>query len=604
MLTFPKPDVEQFFQTYRISHFAVSSDEKRLFFDSNLNGNPNLWAMDLPGGFPYPLTYLNQSSQFIKADPQGRHLLTAFDKDGDESYHIYALQPEGGAPLPVVPAGPGDRCYYVELSEDGERLYYITSAGNPNFLDSRIMNLRTGEGALLHKGEGTTSMLAAVSPDENSHVVIKIYSNTYQTAHLYRNGKEQAVLPASERQSQVPYVLFADNDRLLVITNDNESYSYVAEYRGDTGEFRQLCRVEGEDVQSIAWHKASKTLYFWTLKGTENRMYTLGEGEEQPKQVDMPLDFVEQSLVTKAGNVYVLGRGAIQPHNIYRLMAGEEKWQQLTSNRVTGLHPENLVYPDVVRYESYDGLEIEALLFKAKPENANGHTVFWPHGGPQASEAKFFRPMFQFMLAQGYHIFAPNFRGSTGYGAEFVKMVERDWGEGPRLDCVAGMEWLFSEGISSPDRLFVVGGSYGGYMTLLLAGRHPEYFRAAVDIFGPSNLFTFIESVPDDWKPLMDNWLGDPVRDRERLTKDSPITYLDQMRNPMLVIQGANDPRVVKAESDQIVAALQEKGVIVEYIVLDDEGHGFSRKENEIFVYRRMLEFLQRHQEAAVPLQS
>ena len=158
-------------------------------------------------------------------------------------------------------------------------------------------------------------------------------------------------------------------------------------------------------------------------------------------------------------------------------------------------------------------------------------------------------------------------------------MVERDWGEGPRLDCVAGIQWLFDQGISSPERLFVVGGSYGGYMTLLLAGRHPELFRAAVDIFGPSNLFTFLESVPEDWKPMMDKWLGDPVRDRERLTKDSPITYLDQMVNPILVIQGANDPRVVKAESDQIVAALQEKGVDVEYIVLDDEGHGFSRKQ-------------------------
>lgn len=204
------------------------------------------------------------------------------------------------------------------------------------------------------------------------------------------------------------------------------------------------------------------------------------------------------------------------------------------------------------------------------------------------------------MLAQGYHIFAPNFRGSTGYGAEFVKLVERDWGEGPRLDCVAGINWLFDQGITSPERLFVVGGSYGGYMTLLLAGRHPELFRAAVDIFGPSNLFTFLESVPEDWKPMMDNWLGDPVRDRERLTKDSPITYLDQMVNPMLVIQGANDPRVVKAESDQIVAALQSKGLDVEYIVLDDEGHGFSRKANEILVYRRMLEFLQKHQESPV----
>ncbi|CAM2931553.1 S9 family peptidase [Paenibacillus taichungensis] len=600
MIQFPKPDVEQYFQTYRISHFAVSADEKRLFFDSNLNGQPNIWAMDLPGGYPYPLTYLNQSSQFIKPDLEGRHILTAFDRDGDENYHLYALQPEGGVPFPVVPAEPDDRCYFSYLSEDGQRLYYMTSRDNPSYLNSRRINLETGEDELLHQGEEVTSNLAAVSPDEQAYVILNVYSNTYQTAYVYRNGESESIIPVSERQSQVSYVLFADHNRLLMITNDNEPYTYVAEYRLDTHEFRPLCKVEGEDVDIIRWHKDSETLYFWTFTGPENRMYALDKGSEQPRRVDMPLDTVEDVTVTKAGNVYILGRGAIQPHNIYRLMAGNESWEPLTANRVTGLDPSDLVYPDVIRYNSYDGLEIEALFFKAKPEQANGYTVFWPHGGPQASEAKFFRPMFQMMLAQGYHIFAPNFRGSTGYGAEFGKMVERDWGEGPRLDCVAGINWLFDEGISSPDRLFVVGGSYGGYMTLLLAGRHPELFRAAVDIFGPSNLFTFLESVPEDWKPMMDNWLGDPVRDRERLTKDSPITYLDKMVNPMLVIQGANDPRVVKAESDQIVAALQGKGVDVEYIVLDDEGHGFSRKTNEILVYRRMLEFLQKHQELPI----
>lgn len=600
MLQFPKPDVEQYFQTYRISHFAVSADEKRLFFDSNLNGEPNIWAMDLPGGYPYPLTYLNQSSQFIKPDPLGRHILTGFDRDGDENYHLYALKPEGGVPLPIVPAEPNDRCYFSELSEDGQRLYYVTSAGNPNYLNSRRRDLETGEDVLLYSGEEATSYLVAVSPDEKSFVIGKLYSNTYQTAHLHLEGEIVSILPDSERQSQVSEILFADDQRILLVTNDKEEYSYVAEYRLDTREFRPLCKIEGEDVEMIRWHKASETLYFWTLTGTENRMYILGKDAAQPRRLDMPLDTIEHTRVTKAGNVYILGRGAIQPHNIYRLPAGSDSWESLTANRVTGLDPDDLVYPDLVRYNSYDGLEIEGLFFKAKPEQANGYTVFWPHGGPQASEAKFFRPMFQLMLAQGYHIFAPNFRGSTGYGAEFVKMVERDWGEGPRLDCVAGINWLFDQGISSPDRLFVVGGSYGGYMTLLLAGRHPELFRAAVDIFGPSNLFTFLESVPEDWKPMMDNWLGDPVRDRERLTKDSPITYLDQMVNPMLVIQGANDPRVVKAESDQIVAALQDKGVDVEYIVLDDEGHGFSRKTNEILVYRRMLEFLQKHQEAPV----
>lgn len=139
-----------------------------------------------------------------------------------------------------------------------------------------------------------------------------------------------------------------------------------------------------------------------------------------------------------------------------------------------------MVEPDVVTYESYDGMEIEALLFKAKPEHDNGHTIFLPHGGPQAAERKMFRSIFQCFLNRGYTIFAPNFRGSTGYGSSFTKLVEQDWGGGPRLDCVAGIEWLLAQGITDREKLFLVGGSYGGYMALLLHGRHPEYFKAIV----------------------------------------------------------------------------------------------------------------------------
>lgn len=160
-----------------------------------------------------------------------------------------------------------------------------------------------------------------------------------------------------------------------------------------------------------------------------------------------------------------------------------------------------------------------------------------------------------------------------------MKMVEGDWGHGPRLDNLEGVEWLIQNGYADRDKMLLLGGSYGGYMALLLHGRHADYFKAVVDIFGPSNLFSFIESVPAFWKPYMDQWVGNAEKDKERLTQDSPITYLDGMIKPMLVIQGANDPRVVQKESDQIVAALEEKGRQVEYLVLADEGHGFSKSE-------------------------
>ena len=320
--------------------------------------------------------------------------------------------------------------------------------------------------------------------------------------------------------------------------------------------------------------------------------YSVNTGRLAP--MELPTAIVEDVLVGKSGCLYLLGRSDVEPHNLYMRAPGES-WVALTNNRVMGTPQAEMVVAEVLKYPSFDGMEIEALWFAAKPEVVNGYTVVWPHGGPQAAERRAFRPLFQFLCSRGYNVWAPNFRGSSGYGTAFTKMVEGDWGYGPRLDMVESVEWLIQSGRADRNKLFLVGGSYGGYMTLLLHGRHPEYWQACVDIFGPSNLFSFLNSVPDHWKPAMKQWLGDVEEDKERLTVDSPITYLDHMSRPMLVIQGANDPRVVKAESDQIVEALQNQGRGVEYIVFPDEGHGFMKKANEMKAYRSIVEFLDAH---------
>ena len=595
VINFPKPTVEQFFRTYTISDFAVSRDEKRLIFSSNLNGNVNLWAMDLPNGFPYLFAQRDESVSFIKFDPENRFVLAGYDKDGDENHQIYALPYEGGLPQPLITGEPDEKYFFSHLSDDGKRVYYMTSNGNPTYLNTRVRNLEDGSDTLLLEGEGGATELAAVSDNEKALVYSRAFANTYVTSFVKIGDETHNLTPDASQVHVASDPVFTDDNTIYFVTNFDSEYNYVAKFEIDTKEFSRVMAIEDESVESLKWHKESETFYITTEKGVTDYLYRADLKMEDPVKLDSPAASIDKVVVTKSGAVYVLGRSATVPHNIFRLENGGE-WTQLTKNNVLGLESEDMVEPDVVTYKSFDGMEIEALLFRAKPENDNGHTIFWPHGGPQAAERKIFRSMFQCFLNRGYSIFAPNFRGSTGYGASFVKLVEQDWGEGPRLDCLAGIEWLFEEGISDRDKLFLVGGSYGGYMALLLHGRHPEYFKAVVDIFGVSDLFTFYNSVPEHWKPMMERWIGNPERDKERFIKDTPTTYLDGMIKPMLVIQGAKDPRVVKEESDQIVAKLQEAGRDVEYLVLDDEGHGFSRKENEIEVYSRMLEFLGKHQ--------
>ena len=595
MINFPKPTVEQFFRTYVISDFEVNKDETKLIFSTNLNGKVNLWAMDLPDKFPYLFAQKDESTAFISFDPEGRYVLAGYDKDGDENHQIYALPYEGGLPQPLITGEPDEKYFFAHLSEDGNRLYYATSKENPSFLNTHVRNLENGEDELIYEGKDSPTSLEAVSEDEKMFVYSQSLANTYVKSFVKIGEEIHYLVPDPEKVHVAGNSVFIDEKTLYFVTDYDSDYTYLAKFDLQDKSFEKVLEIEQESIATIKWTKEAKKFYLITEKGVEDHLYAYTPETEKLEKLTGPTAMLDKLVVTKSGNLYILGRSATVPFNIYKSADGND-WEQLTNNNVLGVEQEDMVEPDVVTYPSFDGMEIEALLFKAKPEYDNGHTILWPHGGPQAAERKMFRSMFQSFLNRGYTIFAPNFRGSTGYGSEFVKLVERDWGEGPRLDNVAAIEWLFEQGITDRDKLFLVGGSYGGYMALLLHGRHPEYFKAVIDIFGPSDLFTFVKSVPPHWKPIMDRWVGDPERDKERFIKDSPVTYLETMTKPMLVIQGAKDPRVVKAESDQIVAKLQEKGRDVDYMVLEDEGHGFSKKENEIKVYESMLDFMEKHQ--------
>ncbi|MFE8701566.1 S9 family peptidase [Cytobacillus sp. FJAT-54145] len=593
MLTFKKPDVEQFFRTFGIQNFTVSPDEKQLIFSTNISGKYNLWAMDLPNHFPYPLTFQDQSCQALLYNKEGDFIVGGFDTDGDENTQIYALPPKGGELKPIR-VEAGQKHMNAFLSKDGKRLFYTSSKNNPMFLNAYRYEFETGEETLVNEGKKAATYLVAVSPEETSSIYLRHFANTYALAFTKIGDEEVLLTPATDKQHTVSAVVYTDENTVYLLTDYNDDFSYLAKFDLETQEFTKVLSLEKESFGDVKFDKNRNQLYIASSKGVEDFLYVYSLETGEHSKLDIPTSVIEKLVVSESGNLYLLGRSATRPHNLFTKALDSDEWTALTNYGVPGVPQDDLVEPEVVTYPSYDGLEIEALFFRAKEEVSNGHVIHWPHGGPQAAERKFFRALFQFLVNRGYSIFAPNFRGSSGYGLSFMKMVEGDWGYGPRLDNIEGLEWLIKNGYADREKILLMGGSYGGYMALLLHGRHAEYYKAVVDIFGPSDLFSFINSVPEHWKPVMNQWVGDPVKDKEKLIEYSPITYLDQMVKPMLVIQGANDPRVVKAESDQIVKALQDKGVKVEYLVLDDEGHGFSKKENEIKVNRTILEFFDR----------
>jgi dipeptidyl aminopeptidase/acylaminoacyl peptidase len=294
---------------------------------------------------------------------------------------------------------------------------------------------------------------------------------------------------------------------------------------------------------------------------------------------------------------------ATSPTQLYVLPAANAAPTTLTRERALGIAPALLSAGEDASFESHDGLRISARLYLPSPEL--GHDgprplVYYVHGGPQSQErpnfAWFSMPLIQILTLEGFAVFVPNVRGSTGYGLAYSKHVDRDWGGLDRLDHVHAMtEVLPRDDRVDASRAGVVGRSYGGYMSLTLAARHPELWRAAIDMFGPYDLFTFMDRLPETWKPLFALSVGDPEKDRDFLVERSPKTHIADIACPLLVIQGQNDPRVVERESRDVVEQLRGRGRDVDYLVFEDEGHDVLKLGNRVRCYETIVDFLSQH---------
>lgn len=277
------------------------------------------------------------------------------------------------------------------------------------------------------------------------------------------------------------------------------------------------------------------------------------------------------------GTLYVLGDASTVTSNIFKYKEGF--WKNVTSYKLNVF----LVAPDIINLKSDDDVEFESLHFKKN----NNKIILWLHGGPQASERNAYNGFHQFFLQNGYDVFAPNFRGSKGYGKQFTEMVRQQWAS-PMVDVWTSIRYLRKQ----YEQIYVIGGSYGGYLAMLTHTRLADYITATVNLFGPSDLLTFIESVPEHWRNNITNWVGDPEKDKIRLMSESPIYYLEGINKPLLLIHGENDPRVKKEQMDCLAKELKRLKIPHQYIIVENEGHGFSSKVHESETCHSILRFL------------
>ena len=294
MIPFAKPTVEQFFRTYTITNFAVNGDESKLIFNTNLNGKMNLWAMDLPGSYPYLFAHRDESCNFIKFDPENRYVLAGYDKDGDENFQIYAIPLEGGLPQPLISGEADEKYYFSHLSDDGKRLYYITSLDNEIYLNTHMHNLESGVDTLLNIGEISPTELAAVSNDEEKFVYSRAFANTYVVSFV-KIGEETFHLTPDPKKVHVAYdPVFTDDNTIYFVTDYESDHSYIAKFDLTTKSFSKVVEVEGESVQTIKWNKETGDIYFLTIKGVADKLYRTDVNGEGLEECSLPVDVIDQ----------------------------------------------------------------------------------------------------------------------------------------------------------------------------------------------------------------------------------------------------------------------------------------------------------------------
>jgi len=592
--------VADVYQNTRFRGLGWSADSRTLLVSSDLSGIWNAYAIPRAGGAPQPLTHSTTNSMFaLSFFPADDRFLYSSDQGGNELTHIYVQAPDGS----TTDLTPGEKlkANFLGWSGDDKSLFVSTNERDPKYFDVYEISTDGYTRTLFYRNADGFDV-GPISRDKRYVALSKQHSSADADIFVYdRTTKKAAnVTPHQGAVNNTPEDFSPDSARLLYTSNDGGEFASLRSLALGGGA-PAVVYQEPWDVAAARYSKSGKYLIIAVDDDSRSVYRVLDAATLKPAPVTVlpPGSTHALTIARDDSAVAFYSTDGSAPDDLYAGAVGSHPLP-LTNSLNPKIRREDLVVPTIARFKSYDGVEVPGLLYmphQASPQ-AKAPALVMVHGGPGDQATVAYRALTQALANHGYVVYDINNRGSSGYGKTFFQMDDRRHGEADLGDVVASKGMLVATGKVDPDRIGILGGSYGGYMVLAALTLQPEAFKAGVDLFGISNWIRTLESIPPWWGSFRDALyaeMGDPKTDAARLRRISPLFNADKIKAPLMVLQGANDPRVLKVESDEIVAAARKNGVPVEYVVFPDEGHGFVKKDNEIKGYSGVLAFLDAH---------
>jgi dipeptidyl aminopeptidase/acylaminoacyl peptidase len=597
---FKQYTIEDFLAITNYDGLSFSPDNSSILVSSDESGVYNAFAVPLKGGEPEQLTNSSKESIFvIDYFPDDERFLYMADQGGNELSHIYVRE-VNGATKDLTPGAKLKAAFYG-WAQDDKSFYAGTNERDPRYFDVYEYRISGYSREMIFRNDAGY-IFADVSPDGHTIALSKVKSRDDSDIFLYdRKTKElRHLTPHEGEANHKPQAFSFDGKTLYYLTDAGSEFLYLVSQDLATGE-RRVIKKTNWDISFAQRSKHGKYLMLGVNQNARTTLHIYETGTMKPVElpqaphssitsVQMARDEDRLALYTTSGRM---------PKDLFYYDLSSPEPRKLTRSLSPNIEPMDLVEGEIVRFKSFDGIEISGILYK--PHRASpvekAPTLIWVHGGPGAQSRIGFHALTQYLVNHEYVVYAINNRGSTGYGKSFQRLDDRKHGEGDLDDCVSAKRMLVATGYVDADRIGIIGRSYGGYMVLAALTFRPEAFHVGVDIAGISNWYRTVQSMPLWWesqRAALQKEMG-AFDNKKYLHSISPLFHAERITKPLMVLQGANDPRVLEEESDEIVADVRKKGVPVEYLVFEDEGHWFRKKKNQERAYREILIFLNKY---------